>query len=62
MRSKLLRKSLGMSAAALLLLGNSEWEEKVLKYSVRWDVYTDRYRVYMRPTKTPSPDQTLTSQ
>ena len=62
MRSKLLRKSLGMSAAALLLLGNSAWAEQVLKYSVRWDVYTDRYRVYMRPTKTPSPDQTLTSQ
>ena len=62
MRSKLLRKSLGMSAVALLLLGNSAWAEQVLKYSVRWDVYTDRYRVYMRPVKTPSPDQTLTSQ
>ncbi len=62
MSSRILRKYLALSAFTLLSLGQAAWAEQTLDYRIRWDVYADRYRVYMTPTKTPSPDQSLTAQ
>ena len=62
MSSKILSKYLALSALTLLSLGQAAWAAQTLDYRIRWDVYADRYRVYMTPAKTPSPDQSLTAQ
>jgi hypothetical protein len=62
MSSRIFRRYLVLSTLTLLSLGQAAWAAEVLDYRIRWDVYDDRYRVYMTPTKTPSPDQSLTAQ
>lgn len=57
-----LRHYLGLSASAALLLGNSAWAAQTIEYDIRWSTADSRYHVYMRPTTTPTPDLSLTSQ
>ncbi|MEZ5537270.1 MAG: hypothetical protein R3F02_16795 [Thiolinea sp.] len=57
-----LRKYLGLGASTLLLVSNGAWAGQVLDYSIRWSTADERYHVFMKPTQTPSPDRSMTSQ
>lgn len=46
----------------LLLLAQAGDALAGVEYKVEWDSYAERYRVYMRPNATPSPDLTLSAQ
>lgn len=58
-----LRKILGLSTSAWLLISSSAWAASdVLDYTIRWNTADERYYVYMKPTTTPTPDSSMTGQ
>nr|CAA6825673.1 MAG: FKBP-type peptidyl-prolyl cis-trans isomerase FkpA precursor (EC [uncultured Thiotrichaceae bacterium] len=58
-----LRRLIGLSASACLLMSNGAWAAiEVLDYSIRWSMDDDRYHVYMTPSETPDRDMSMTGQ
>lgn len=58
-----LRKFLGLSASAWLLMSNGAWAaSEVLDYNIRWNTADERYYVYMKPSETPTVDRSMTGQ
>lgn len=62
MRVGKLRAYLGLSISGLMLAANSAWAAQTLDYSIRWNTGDNRYHVYMKPTVTPEPDGSISTQ
>ena len=62
MHAAKLRRILGLSTSAFLLVANGVWASENLEYTIRWDASDSRYHVFMKPGETPSPNASMTGQ
>lgn len=54
--------SRGLILLALVQTGQAFAADGGVQYRIAWDAAAERYRVYMRPTTTPTPDLSMTAQ